>query len=113
MAVKERRRVLAQRSDDGRPDREVGNEMAVHHVDMKPVSYRRDVVGGLCKLAEVGGEDRRVDPDLSFFEHASGHYLGSPFASICDKSALICSGRNFSVLSSLGRPFTCRALLRP
>ena len=62
VAVENLRRVRAQRRDDGRAERDVGHEMAVHHVEMNPVGAGRDDVGDLLpELGEIGGEDRGRD----------------------------------------------------
>ena len=48
------------RSDchDRRPDREVGHEVAVHHVDVEEVGLGRDAFDLVGELGEVGG---RID----------------------------------------------------
>ena len=59
-------RVAANRLHHIRADGDVGNEMAVHDVDMDPVG-----AGGvnrpdfLAELGEIGGEDRRGDDERS------------------------------------------------
>ena len=59
--------VRAQRFDHRRADGEIGDEMAVHHVDVQPVGagfvHRADL---LAELREVSGQDRRG-------EERSGH----------------------------------------
>ena len=55
-------RVRAQRLHHRRADREVGHEMAVHHVDVDPVGAGRvDRAHFLAQPGEVGGQDRRGD----------------------------------------------------
>ncbi len=58
--------------DDDRTDRDVGDEAAVHHVDVHPVGAglldRRDLVG---EAAEVGRQDRRRDDDAPAHERRS------------------------------------------
>ena len=54
--------VGAKRLHHGRADRQVGHEMAVHHVDVDPVGARFvDRPHVLAKLREVGGQDRGRD----------------------------------------------------
>ena len=48
----------------GRADRQVGDEVPVHHIDVEPVGSRRDLVDGVGQGPEVGGEDRRGHPHL-------------------------------------------------
>ena len=65
MDVERLRRVRAERFHHARADGEVGNEMAVHHVDVDPVGARLvDRADFLAELGEVGGEDRRGDESL-------------------------------------------------
>ena len=59
VAVEEHPRVLAQRRDDRRPDRQVRHEVAVHDVDVQPVRGRRHLADRLGQAAEVRREDRR------------------------------------------------------
>ena len=55
-------RVRAERFHDGGPDRQVGHEMAVHHIDVDPVGAGLiDRTHFLAKAGEVRGEDRRRD----------------------------------------------------
>ena len=50
--------------DHHRPDANVGNEAAVHDVDVNPVGTRGvDRANLLGQAAEVGGEDRRGDDE--------------------------------------------------
>ena len=54
--------VRAERLHHGRADREVGHEMAVHHVDVDPVGAGFvDRAHFLAELGEVGGEDGGSD----------------------------------------------------
>ncbi len=54
--------VRAQRLHHRGADRDVGDEMPVHHVDMDPVGARRvDRAHLLAQPREVGGQDRRGD----------------------------------------------------
>ena len=51
--------VRADRLHHRRADRDVGDEMPVHHVDMDPVGAGRvDRAHFLAELGEIGGEDR-------------------------------------------------------
>ena len=55
-------RVRPERLHHRRADREVGDEMAVHHVDMDPVGAGLvDRAHFLAEPGEIGGEDRRGD----------------------------------------------------
>ncbi len=45
--------------DDHRTDGEVGDEVAVHHVDMEQVGRFGDAIHLGRELSEVGGQDRR------------------------------------------------------
>ena len=64
VAVEEQRRVAAQRGHDRRPDRDVGDEVPVHDVDVQPVGRGRDLADLLGQHAEVrrqhGGRDAHV-----------------------------------------------------
>ena len=60
--VERLRRVRAKRLHHARADRQVGDEMAVHDVDVDPVGAGRvDRADFLAELREVGGEDRGGD----------------------------------------------------
>ena len=64
MDVERLLRVRPDRFHDIGPDRDVGDEVAVHHVDMDPVGAGRvDGAHLLAKSGEVGGEDRGRDQD--------------------------------------------------
>ena len=52
---------LAQRLHDRWPDREVGHEVAVHHVDVEEVRLGGDAFDVVGELGEVGRQDRRRD----------------------------------------------------
>jgi hypothetical protein len=53
---------LADRPHDHRPDGDVRNEPAIHHVDVDPVGAGGfDGLDLAREVAEVGGEDRRRD----------------------------------------------------
>ncbi len=47
----------------GSPERDVGNEMAVHHVEMQPIDHRFDTTHVFGEPAEVGGQQRGSDLD--------------------------------------------------
>ena len=51
----------AQALHDRRTDREVGHEVAVHHVDVQQIGLRTDPVDFRGELGEVRREDRRCD----------------------------------------------------
>ena len=61
VAVEEEVGALAQRLHDGRADREVGHEVAVHHVDVEQVGLGGDALDLVAEPREVGREDRRRD----------------------------------------------------
>ena len=61
VAVEEQRRVAAQRRHHRRPDRDVGDEVPVHHVDVEPVGRRGHLPHLLGQQAEVGRQHRRRD----------------------------------------------------
>jgi len=63
VAVEEQPRMRAQRAHDGRPDGEVGDEVAVHHVDVQPIGRAGDLPDRLGQVAEVGRQHRRGDLD--------------------------------------------------
>ena len=75
---------LAHRLDDLRAEGEVGNEAAVHHVDVNPVGAAclepRDLVG---EMREVGAQDRRRD--------AAGH--GAASVAAATRSCTVDAGR--------------------
>src|SRR3546814_758740 len=57
--------VGAQRLHHRRADRDVGDEMPVHHVDMDPVGARAvDRAYFLSEFREIGGEDRWSNTDV-------------------------------------------------
>jgi hypothetical protein len=63
-------RMRAERFDHRRADRDVGDEMAVHHVDVDPVGPGRvDRADLLAQAGEIGGQDRRGDEGTG---HATG-----------------------------------------
>ncbi len=59
VAVEEEVGVLAQRAHHDGPDREVGHEVAVHHVDVEEVGGVGDPLHLRRELGEVGRQDRR------------------------------------------------------
>jgi hypothetical protein len=59
VTVERQRRVLAQRLDDGQAEREVRDEMVVHHVDMHPVGVVGDDADLVGEPGEVGRQDAR------------------------------------------------------
>jgi hypothetical protein len=67
--VQRQSRALADRLDDGEADRDVGDEVAVHHVHVELVGAprldARDLVG---EDGVVGGEDGRGDLDRARHE---------------------------------------------
>ena len=76
--VERQPRALADRFDHDRADREVGDEAAVHHVDVQLIRETgldaRDVVG---ERGEVGRENRRRDLHQERYITAPGG-SGSP-----------------------------------
>jgi hypothetical protein len=66
MDVEGQGRVRAQRLHHHRADRQIGDIMAVHHVDMDPVGARGlDRAHLFAKAREIGAEDRRGNTDGS------------------------------------------------
>ena len=64
--LERQRRVPARRRDHVGPEREVGHELAVHHIPLDPVDTRRFQRGDLlAELGEVGGQHARGDFDRS------------------------------------------------
>ena len=64
--------VAAQRFHHVRADRDVGHEVAVHHVDMDPVGAGRiDCAYFLAELGEIGGQDRRGDDEWALHLNSS------------------------------------------
>ena len=59
MAVEEELGALAERPHDHRTDGEVGDEVAVHHVDVEQVGRVGDAIHLGRELSEVGRQDRR------------------------------------------------------
>ena len=63
-------------ADHERSDRDVGDEVPVHHVDVDPVGARRFHLGDLLAEArEVGGEDRRREGDRAHDRARVGEIL--------------------------------------
>ena len=60
VAVERDRRDLEQRLDDRQPEREVGDEVVVHDVDVRPVGVG-DPLQLPLEVGEVGGQDRGAD----------------------------------------------------
>ena len=59
---------LSNALDDREPDRQVGHEVVVHHVDVQPIGAGHR--GGLvAELGEVGGQDGRRDQRLRHVRH--------------------------------------------
>ena len=55
-------RVAAQAGDDRRAEADVGDEMAIHDIEMQPVGARLlDGADLLGKAGEVGGQEARAD----------------------------------------------------
>ncbi len=51
----------AQRADDVGPEGDIGDEVAVHHVEMDPVGTGcRDIPHLVSQAGEIGSEDRRA-----------------------------------------------------
>ena len=65
VAVEEERRVAPQRRHHGRPDRHVGDEVPVHHVDVEPVGGRRHLADLLGQQTEVRRQHRRCDAQVA------------------------------------------------
>ena len=64
MNVERQRRMWTQRFDYHRADRDVGDEMAIHNIDMNPISPRRfDGAHFLTEAREICAQDRRGDAD--------------------------------------------------
>jgi hypothetical protein len=58
--------------DDGRAERDVGNEVAIHHIKMDPIGAGRIHVADFrAKPGEVGREDRRGDDERPGHERNS------------------------------------------
>ncbi len=64
------------RFDDGQTDRDVRNEMAVHHVNVQDARTATfDGTDFFAKTREVGRQNRGGDVDISMVEHAPGPQL--------------------------------------
>src|SRR5579863_7536105 len=61
MAIKRHAGVLEKRGDDRQADRQIRNEMPIHHVDVQPVSNLGDAGRLLGEPGVVGGEDAGRD----------------------------------------------------
>ena len=68
-------RQLAHRLHHVRPEREVGDEMAVHHVDVDDIDLRLfHPLHLLLQLAEIGGKQAGGEADGS---HSGGYFFFS------------------------------------
>ena len=54
--------VAAQRGDHGQPEADVGDEMAVHDVEVKQIRLLLDGAHLFHQVSEIGGQQRRGDP---------------------------------------------------
>ncbi len=75
--------VWAQRLHDSRAEGDVGHEMAVHHVEMKPIGAGGDDIAHfLAEPGEIRGENRWGDDNVGV--HAPCSDLTEPLSATCE-----------------------------
>ena len=82
---------LAQALHHRQPDRQVGHEVVVHHVDVQPVGRALDGAHLVGEVGEVGGEDARGD-DRRWRPRPSVRPAGPPVRRGCRKRLPVDSG---------------------